>query len=230
METRNSSLGRWLSASAGQAVFWAMPLARMLMCGLLYLSIPSAAQGSAHLAILQRFSTGMARLDRSDDIWSICGTAAANGPRRFVVLDRRGDGGCVDRDITRRGRCATIAFALSATVFALGLRIGRKLIFATLMIAPLALVLRDPFALFFVTITPKAAFVRAGATEIITAALQILAVFTLIIWANRRYIVEKFSNDFSSLRMLSLERSFEFDLQVWTDALASLFGPDRAAA
>jgi signal transduction histidine kinase len=223
----SSSLGRWLSTAAGQAVFWAMPLARILMCGLLYFSIPSVAQGSAHLAILQTLFYCWLAWTAATTFGAFAGQPLQIGSCRFVVS--------VDAvlaiasiAILRGDEGATIAFALSVTVFAMGLRIGRKQIFATFMIAPLALVLRD-IALFFVSIAPDGASVRSGSTEIIAAALQILGVFTLILWANRRYIIEKFSRDFSSLRMLSLERSFEFDLQVWTEALAALFAPDRAA-
>jgi signal transduction histidine kinase len=130
--------------------------------------------------------------------------------------------------ILRGDEGATIAFALCVTVFATGLRIGRKAIFATFMIAPLALLLRDG-VLLFINIAPTPNFVHYGVSQLITAALQIAGIFTLILWGNRRYIIEKFRNDFSSLRMLSLERSFEFDLQMWVGALALLFGPGKAA-
>ena len=227
MAKRDSSLGRWLSTAAGQAAFWAMLLARILMCGLVFVSISSAAQGSVHLAVLQTLFYGLLAWTAATTVGALAGQPLQIGICRFVIL---GDAliAIASIAILRGDEGATIAFALCIAVFAMGLRIGRKMVFATFMIVPVALAMRD-VALFFVSIAPMSAFVRTRSSEIITAALQILGVFTLILWGNRRYIIEKFSSDFSSLRMLSLERSFEFDLQVWTQALASLFGPDRAA-
>jgi signal transduction histidine kinase len=227
MQMRVNSLARWLSTVAGQAVFWTMPLSRMLMCGLLYLSIPLAEQSSLYFLIVQTLLYGWLG-------WTAITTAAAFAGQplqisicRIVVF---GDAllATMAIAILRGDEGATIAFALCITVFAMGLRIGRKAIFATFMIAPLALLLRDG-ALLFINIAPKNNIVHSGASQLITAVLQIAGIFTLILWSNRRYIVEKFRNDFSSLRMLSLERSFEFDLQMWVDALALLFGPGKAA-
>jgi signal transduction histidine kinase len=227
VETRDNSFSRWLSTAAGQAVFWTMPLARMLMCGLLFVSLSSATQGSNQTQVLQVLFYAWLVWTGATAVGALAGQPLQLGMCRAVIL---GDALLATASIAmlRGEEGATIAFALSVTVFAMGLRIGRELVFATFMIAPLALVLRD-VGLIFISSFPTAFLVRARYVEMITAALQILGIFNLILWANRRYIIEKFSSDFSSLRMLSLERSFEFDLQVWTNALASLFGPERSA-
>lgn len=224
---RDNSLARWLSTTAGQAVFWLMPLARMLMCGLFFASIAAVAPHADHLLTLQTMFYCWLGWTALTTVGALAGQPLQLVICRVVVS---GDALLAVASIAmlRGDEGATIAFALSVAVFAMGLRIGRELVFATFMIAPVALVLRD-VGLLLVSIFPAATLVRTRPVELITAALQILGVFNLILWANRRYLIEKFSNDFSSLRMLSLERSFEFDLNVWTDALAMLFEPDRAA-
>jgi signal transduction histidine kinase len=227
VQTSPNALTRWLSTASGQAVFWIMPFVRILMCGLWFLLLPATGQsavydpglyGGLYIWIAWTVATSAA---------SVAGQPLQIGICRFVVI--------IDAVIAitsiamlRGEEGATIAFALCVIVFAMGLRVGRKITFTTFLIVPAALVLRDT-QLLFLPFGPPVNFVRSNGTEFITAALQILAVFALILWANRRYLLEKFSNDFSSLRMLSLERSFEFDLHIWTEALAALYAPDRAA-
>jgi signal transduction histidine kinase len=227
VESSDKSLGRWLSSAAGRSVFWMMPLARTLMCALVFLSLPSADQGSVHALLLQSLLYCWLGWTASTSIGALAGQPLQIGMCRLVVL---GDGLLAIGSIAlmRGEEGATIAFALCVVVFAMGLRIGRKLVFATFALVPLGLLLRDGLLL-LLNIAPKQGFLRSGSSELVTAALQVTAIFSLILWANRRYLIEKFSNDFSSLRMLSLERSFDFDLQIWVDALASLFAPDRAA-
>jgi signal transduction histidine kinase len=47
--------------------------------------------------------------------------------------------------------------------------------------------------------------------------------------ASRKYRLRLFNNEFASLRILALEKSFQFDLQSWTNASAALFKPNKAA-
>jgi signal transduction histidine kinase len=227
VETSDKSLGRWLSSAAGRAVFWMMPLARILMCALVFLSLPSADQGSVHALLLQSLLYCWLGWTAATSAGALAGQPLQLGICRLVVS---GDSLLAIGSIAllRGEEGATIAFGLCVVVFAMGLRIGRNLVFTTFTIVPAGLLLRDALLL-LLHISPKQGFVRSGSSEIVTAALQITAIFSLILWANRRYLLEKFSNDFSSLRMLSLERSFDFDLQIWVDSLASLFAPDRAA-
>jgi signal transduction histidine kinase len=227
VKTSDKSLGRWLSTSSGRAVFWMMPLARLLMCALVFLSLPSVDKGSAHALLLQSSLYCWLGWTAATVAGALAGQPIQLGICRTVAV---GDAllAIGSMALLRGEEGATIAFALCVVVFAMGLRIGRKFIFASFMIVPLGLVLRDTLLLLF-NISPRQGFVRSDSSELVTAALQVTAIFSLILWANRRYLLEKFSNDFSSLRMLSLERSFDFDLQIWVDALAALFAPDRAA-
>ena len=228
MGTTDKSLARWLSSVSGRAVFWMMPLARILMCTLVFLSLPSAYQGSIHALLLQSLLYCWLGWTVATSVGALTGQPLQLSMCRLVVL---GDGLLAIASIAllRGEEGATIAFAVCVIVFAMGLRIGRNLIFATFTMVPVGLLLRDALLL-LMNIAPKQGFLRSGSSEIATAALQVTAIFSLILWGNRRYLLEKFSNDFSSLRMLSLERSFDFDLQIWVDALASLFAPDRAAS
>lgn len=123
---------------------------------------------------------------------------------------------------------ATIAFALCVVTFAMSIRVGRRMVFFTFMISPVAFVLRDSAALLGFAV-PRPDTNAMPSADLITAMLQIIAISALIMWGNRRYLIEKFSNDFSSLKMLSPERSFEFDLQAWIEEYARLFAPQRGA-
>jgi signal transduction histidine kinase len=227
VETNDKSLGRWLSTASGRAVFGMIILARFLMCGLVFLSLPSVDKGSVHALLLPILLYCWLGWTAATAAGALAGQPLQIGICRFVVF---GDALFAIGSIAllRGEEGATIAFAIAVVVFAMSLRIGRKLVFASFTIVPLGLLLRDALLLIF-NIAPKPGFVRTGSSEMVTAALQVTAIFSLILWANRRYLMEKFSNDFSSLRMLSLERSFDFDLQIWVDTLASLFAPDRAA-
>ncbi|MBL0925062.1 MAG: hypothetical protein IBJ12_11430 [Sphingomonadaceae bacterium] len=227
MSTTDKSLGRWLSTTAGRILFWMMPLGRLLMCALVFWSLPQSEKASAYFGILQLLLYAWLGWTAATSAGALAGQPLQLRTCHLVVL---GDALLAIGSIAllRGEEGATIAFALCVVVFAMGLRIGRKLILASFTIVPMGLLLRDALLLLS-HIAPKAGVARSGASELITAALQVTAVFSLILWANRRYLLEKFSNDFSSLRMLSLERSFDFDLQIWVDAMASLFAPDRAA-
>lgn len=204
-----------------------MPLARILMCALVFFSLPSPDKSATYPLLLQFLLYCWLGWTTATAAAGLAGQPLQLSMCRLVVF---GDALLAVGSIAllRGEEGATIAFALCVVVFAMGLRIGRKLVFVSFMIAPLGLLLRDALLLFF-AMTPKEGVMRLPSVEIATAALQITAIFSLILWGNRRYLLEKFSNDFSSLRMLSLERSFDFDLQIWLDTLASLFTPGRAA-
>ncbi len=228
MEGRSDIGLRRFGIIAGQMVFWIMPVARMLMCGLVYLWVLSAyPAGSAYADFAWTFLimwTG----------WATVTTAAALAGQpfqlrmcRFVVATdailaiisiavMRGEGG------------ATMAFAICVIVFGMSLRVGRKQVFMLFAIWPFAFILRDTAIIAFGMVFQRNEL-NSVLPELITAALQIISITSLIMWANRRYALEKFTSDFSSLRMLSLERSFDFDLQSWVDQFAQLFGPGRAA-
>ena len=213
---------------AGQAVFWIMTLARLLMCGLVYLWVSSAyPAGSTHASLARTFFfvwmfwsavTGAAALAgkpvRIETCRLIVGVDALLAMVAIAAL--KGEGG------------ATIAFAVCVVVFGLSLRVGRAQIFGLITLWPLAFILRDT-AVFLLGAEFRRTDLDSMIPELISAALQILSVTALMFWANRRYVLEKFANDFSSLRMLSLERSFDFDLQSWTKQFALLFRPGRAA-
>ncbi len=224
MESQSDERLRRFGIIAGQAVFCAMPLARLLMCVMVYLWTEAAYPYSA-----------LARMFLlSWIVWSVITMIAALVGQPFriglcrlvVALDAlfaiasiimmKGEGG------------ATMAFAVCVIIFGMSLRVGRKQVFMLFAIWPTAFILRD-VAMLGLGLVFRQSEYNSVAPELVTAALQILSVISLMLWANRRYALEKFTNDFSSLRMLSLKRSFDFDLQSWVDQFARLFGPARAA-
>jgi signal transduction histidine kinase len=72
----------------------------------------------------------------------------------------------------------------------------------------------------------------AAISEVSTAishVIVLLAMFMGVTSASRKYRLKLFNQEFSSLRTLALEKSFQFDLQAWTNASAALFGPRKAA-
>lgn len=213
---------------AGQAVFWIMMVARLLMCGLVYLWASSSyPAGSAYASFARSFFLVWTFWGAVTAAAALAGKPVRLGICRLIVgVDTllamitiaalKGEGG------------ATIAYAVCVVVFGLSLRVGRTQIFGLIIMLPLAFILRDT-AVFVLGAEFRSTDLDSVLPELISAILQILSVTALILWANRRYALEKFTNDFSSLRMLSLERSFDFDLQSWTEQFALLFHPARAA-
>ncbi len=229
MQVEESHSLRRLGIIAGQAVFWSMPLARILMCGLVYLWVNSAyPTGSAYSAVARNFLACWLG-------WTVFTTIAAVTGKPFQQTTSRlivGTDACLAllSIVVMKGEGgATFAFALCVIIFGMSLRVGLKMVFTLIAIWPLAFIARDGANLIFGTVFRRNESTSIG-PELITAALQILCIAAFILWANRRYMIEKFTNDFSSLRALSLERSFDFDLQSWTGQLAQLFGPGRAAS
>ena len=213
---------------AGQVVFWAMPLARLLMCGLVYIWVNSAyPTGSPYSTYAWTFFVAWT-------VWTAITAAAALAGKPFRLSLCRAIVGmdallaCVTIAAMKGEGGATLAFAICVAVFGMSLRVGRKYVVVLVSIWPIAFIVRDA-AIFAFGIDFRPSELESLTTEFFTAALQIISLTALIFWAHRRYVLEKFTNDFSSLRMLSLKRSFDFDLQSWTDQFALLFRPARAA-
>lgn len=226
MQTDNSL--RRYGIIAGQAVFWIMTVARLLMCGLIYFWANWAyPAGSTDASFARTFLLVWI-------FWSAVTVAAAlagNPVRRRtcrIVVGADALLAMVAIALLKGEGGATIPFAICVIVYGLSLRVGRTQILGLITTLPLAFILRDA-AVFIFSAEFRQNDVDSIAPELIGAALQILSVTALILWADRRYELEKFTNNFSSLRMLSLERSFDFDLQSWTEQIALLFGPARAA-
>jgi signal transduction histidine kinase len=218
---------RWLSTSSGQILFWMMPLARMMMSGLVLAILLSVEQRAPFYgSLLMLFYVWIG--------WTAVTTVGAVVGQPLQLLNCRlvvaidALLAAASAALLRGDEGATIAFALCVTIFATGLRIGRKLVFGTFAITLTALISRD-LLLKIIVIPSGRVPAQFGVSELITGSLQIVAIFGLILWCNRTYLLWKFDRDFSSIQMLSLERSFEFDLQAWINAMSALFAPARAA-
>jgi signal transduction histidine kinase len=220
--------GRLFSIIAGQAVFWIMPFARLLMSALVFAWVSSVnPTGNSFASFVPLFLYAWLGWTAATTFAALAGQPFQIGICRAVVAT---DGilSITSIALMKGQEGATLAFGLCVIIFAMGIRVGRNLVFLFFMIWPAGFVLRD-LAIVALGFELSRIEIASVGPELIAAALQILAIIALILWGNRRYILEKFTNDFSSLRMLSLERSFEFDLQSWTMQLALLFGPARAA-
>ena len=228
MQVQSHTALKRYSIIAGQVVFWIMPIARLCMCGLVYFWVFAAyPKDTDDARLAQIFLSAWVG-------WSLITAGAAFVGEPFRIRTSRFVVGTdallaiISIAVMSGESGATIAFAICVIIFGLNLRVGRKQVVMLLTIWPLAFILRDIAVLAFGNIFRRSEF-DSVQPEFITAALQIIAVASLIAWANRRYKLEKFTNDFSSLRMLSLKRSFDFDLQSWVDQMAQLFSPARAA-
>jgi signal transduction histidine kinase len=119
---------------------------------------------------------------------------------------------------------------LSVCVGAIATTIGMKgkNILAAVAVASSLFLLRD----FMVQISGNRAPPITAISELSTGishVIVLLAMFMGVTSASRKYRLNLFSHEFSSLRTRALEKSFQFDLQSWTNASAALFGPRKAA-
>ena len=228
MQVQSHTALKRYSIIAGQVVFWIMPIARLCMCGLVYFWVFAAYPKDTDDANLaQIFLFVWVGWSLITIVAAFAGEPFRLGMCRFVVGT---DAllAIISIAVMSGESGATIAFAICVLIFGLNLRLGRKQVVMLFGIWPLGFIVRHVAILSFGMIFRRREF-DSTEPELITAALQIIAIASLIAWVNRRCKLEKFVNDFSSLRMLSLKRSFEFDLQSWVDEMAQLFSPARAA-
>jgi signal transduction histidine kinase len=123
---------------------------------------------------------------------------------------------------------ATIGLAVSVGVIATTIGVKGKNILAALAVGASLFLFRD----FMVQISGSRPPQITAISEVSTAishVIVLLAMFMGVTSASRKYRLKLFNQEFSSLRTLALEKSFQFDLQAWTNASAALFGPRKAA-
>jgi signal transduction histidine kinase len=123
---------------------------------------------------------------------------------------------------------ATIGLAVCVGVIATTIGVKGKNILAALAVGASLFLFRD----FMVQISGSRPPQITAISEVSTAishVIVLLAMFMGVTSASRKYRLKLFNQEFSSLRTLALEKSFQFDLQAWTNASAALFGPRKAA-
>lgn len=126
---------------------------------------------------------------------------------------------------------ATIGFATCIAVVAICIRVAGKWMLSGLIFLALAYLIRQTATeVYGFPASPATpASVATAPLDILQIVLLVVAAIVLVTWGNRRSQLNHFDKTFSSLHTLSFEKSFEFDLNAWTDACASLFGPRKAA-
>lgn len=123
---------------------------------------------------------------------------------------------------------ATMGFAVCVGVIAMTIGINGKNILAAVVVGASLFLLRDFMVYNSWSHTPPIAAISELSTAL-SNVIVVLAMFMGATSANRKYRLKQFNHEFLSLRTSVLEKSFQFDLQAWTDASAALFGPRKAA-
>ncbi len=208
-------------------ILWAWPLARILLCIIIFLGLPTY---STHLA----FSTPLQFHYYIWLSWTAAATLMAVGGQLLqpTVLRAQVVGDMVMllfAIMLLHGAVeATIGLAVCVGVIATTIGVKGKNILAAVALGASLFLLRD----FLVQISGSRSPQIIAISEVSTAishVIVLLAMFMGVTSASRKYRLKLFNQEFSSLRTLALEKSFQFDLQAWTNASAALFGPRKAA-
>ena len=227
MKLLGAAISQFVNRVPPGAQLWAWPISRILMCAIIYLCF-SAAPSTTSLppAIHWHFFAWIG--------WTVATSllAISGQPlqpkllRVMIIVDF-----CLILAaiaLLRGLEGASIAFAIGLTVIAMSVGIASKWVLCGYLVGILTLVLRDFASQIYGAEMPAVTVVPESA-EYLHWPLMALVAFMLIIWANRKSRFQNFDNDFTSLRNLSFEKSLEFDLQAWTNAIAALFVPQKAA-
>jgi signal transduction histidine kinase len=208
-------------------ILWAWPLARILLCIIIFLGLPTY---STHLA----FSTPLQFHYYTWLSWTAAATLMAVGGQLLqpTVLRAQVVGDMVMLlfaiTLLHGAVEATIGLAVCVGVIATTIGVKGKNILAAVAVGASLFLLRD----FLVQISGNRSPQITAISEVSTAishVIVLLAMFMGVTSASRKYRLKLFNQEFSSLRTLALEKSFQFDLQAWTNASAALFGPRKAA-
>lgn len=208
-------------------ILWAWPVARILLCIIIFLGLPTY---SAHLA----FSTLLQFHYYTWLSWTAAATLMAVGGQLLqpTVLRAQVVGDIVMLlfaiTLLHGAVEATIGLAVCVGVIATTIGVKGKNILAAVAVGASLFLLRD----FLVQISGSRSPQITAISEVsnaISHVIVLLAMFMGVTSASRKYRLKLFNQEFSSLRTLALEKSFQFDLQAWTNASAELFGPRKAA-
>lgn len=209
------------------AMFWAWTVARLLMCAVTYLALWAGSPHPAFIPALQLLCfawlgwtvtttlLSVARLPRNPKLLTVFIFGDISLTLAAMLLLRAFDG-------------AIIAFGLTVAAVAMSIRLDRNWILGGLILGLITFFLRDMAFLGYSLNAPQVS-TRSTWSQIGELALLLSATIVLMLWAYRMHRIAGFKRHFSSLRTLSFEKSFEYDLQPWVDAFANLFGPQKAA-
>jgi signal transduction histidine kinase len=208
-------------------IIWAWPVARILLCIIIFLGLPTYPTSLTISTPLQfHYYTWLS--------WTAAATLMTVGGQllqpRMLRAQVVGDMIMILFAVMLLHGAleATIGLAVCVGVIATTIGVKGKNILAALAVGASLFLFRD----FMVQISGSRPPQITAISEVSTAishVIVLLAMFMGVTSASRKYRLKLFNQEFSSLRTLALEKSFQFDLQAWTNASAALFGPRKAA-
>jgi signal transduction histidine kinase len=208
-------------------VLWSWPVARILLCSIIFLVFsPSSTALTFSKSTQFQYYTWLS--------WTAAVTLITVFGQQFRPRVLRalvaGDFVVVffAMMLLRDAEEATIAFAVCVVVTAAAIGVKSKNILAAVIIFACLFLLHD-FAEHFSQIPALQTATISEPTTAISHVIVLIAMFMVITSGSRKYRLKLFNREFSSFRTLAFEKSFQFDLQAWTDAAAALFGPQQAA-
>lgn len=209
------------------ALFWTWTIARLLMCGVVYLALLAGSSNPALISVLQLLCIGWLGWTATTTLVSVA--RPPRNPKLLTVLIFGDISLTLAAMLLLRGfDGAIIAFGLTVAVIAMGIRLDRNWILSGLALGVITFFLRDIAFLGYSLYAPMIS-TRSPWSQFGEVALLFSAAVVLILWAYRMQRLAAFERHFSSLRTLSFEKSFEYDLQPWVNAIADLFRPQKAA-
>lgn len=223
----NGAAIQFLNRMPTIALFRAWMVARLLMCAVIYLALLMSSPHPAFIPVLQLLCFAWLGWTVLTASWSAA--RAPRNPKLLIVLIFGDICLTLAAMLLLRGfDGAIIAFGLTVVVIARSIGLGRNWILTGLIFGLLTFFLRD-MAFLGYNLNAPAVSTRSIWSQLAELALLLTAIFVLALWAFRLHRASGFDRHFSSLRTLSFEKSFEYDLQPWVDGLANLFGPQKAA-
>ncbi len=221
------STGRMLNRVPPSVISWGWPIARITLCIIVCIEFSKIYSVISSEPVLRGFLLSWIGWTAMNALLTITVQPLQPKLLRAIVV---GDTVLVLAAIAvlHGAEVAIIAFAICVGVVAMKIRLSGKWVFGAIAAGIITFLLRDAILLVSGVRVPTNADM-SEISEILQGILILLGLFMLIIWTHRRHQLDEFSSNVSSLRALSLERSFEFDLQAWANASAALFVPQKAA-
>ena len=203
------------------------PVARILLCFIIFLGFSAYPSNLAFSTPLQYHYYSLLSWTAAATLMTVGGRLLRTGVLRLLVV---GDMIMILLSVILLHGAVEAIIGLAVCVGVIATTIGMKgkNILAAVAAGASLFLLRD----FMVQISGNRAPQITAISElstVISHVIVLLAMFMGVTSASRKYRLNFFSHEFSSLRTRALEKSFQFDLQSWTNASAALFGPRKAA-
>ena len=207
-------------------ILLAWPVARILFCCTIFLALPTSPAALIFTKSLQVYFYALLGWTAATTLLAIGGQLLQRRMLRAQVI---GDMIFILSAIIlfREAEMATIAFAVCVGAVALTIGLNGRNLLIVITAAVCAHLLRDLALQLSGTPLPQM-ISNSEQSEAIFHLMLFLATVMVMISASRKYRFTLFNIEFSTLHTLSLEKSFEFDLQAWINSSAFLFTPQKA--